>query len=124
MTSRTGPFRKEDRVRKRPEYQSITRRCTPMFTACLVFYACSTPERGRRLGCTVPKSVGNAVVRNRVKRLIREVFRGVRGRFPEGCALVVNAKRSAAGLTHAATLKAFGDVADRIAREGIPPCAP
>lgn len=94
-----------------------------MFTACLVFYACPAPEGGRRMGCTVPKSVGNAVVRNRVKRLIREVFRGMRERFPDGCALVVNAKRSAAGLSHAAALKAFGDVAERLAREGLPPCA-
>ena len=49
-----------------------------------------------RLGCTVPKVVGNAVERNRLKRLIREAFRRTRDRLPEGCVLVVNAKRSAA----------------------------
>ena len=113
---RTGPFRKEDKVRKRPEYLSIYRRAEPMYTARLVFYAC--PGGGpRRLGCTVPKIVGPAVERNRLKRLIREAFRHTRERFPQGCVLVVNAKRSAAGMGLADVLKAFLDIAGRLGRE-------
>ncbi len=92
-----------------------------MFTACLVFYACPGTGR-RRLGCTVPRTVGNAVTRNRVKRLVRECFRAMRERLPEGCTLVVNAKRSAAGLDHAAVVRAFETVAERLAREGYPGC--
>ncbi len=92
-----------------------------MFTACLVFYA--SPGTGRRrLGCTVPRSVGNAVARNRVKRLMRECFRTTREKLPEGCTLVVNAKRSAAGLDHTGALRAFEAIAERLAREGFPPC--
>lgn len=42
-----------------------------------------------RLGITTSRRVGNSVVRNRVRRLVREVFRRDRGSFPEGTDCVV-----------------------------------
>ncbi|MGE4401025.1 MAG: ribonuclease P protein component [Desulfobulbus sp.] len=42
-----------------------------------------------RLGISVPRKVGNAVRRNRIKRLIREIFRCNRTKFPERCDIVV-----------------------------------
>jgi ribonuclease P protein component len=122
VTPKTGSFGRDDRVRRRPEFQAVYKACAPIFTASLVFYA--RPGMGRRrLGCTVPRSVGGAVVRNRVKRLLREGFRRTRPRFPEGCTLVVNAKRSAGSLDFQGVLRAFEGVAERLAREGFPPCA-
>lgn len=94
-----------------------------MYTARLVFYACPGEGSRRRLGCTVPKVVGNAVLRTRLKRLIREAFRRVRDRLPEGCILIVNAKRSAADMTFGDALKYFSDVAERLQREGYRLCA-
>ncbi len=123
VTSPTGPFRKDDNVRKRPEYQSVYARALPMYTARLVFYACPGEGARRRLGCTVPKVVGNAVVRTRLKRLIREAFRRMRERLPEGCVLVVNAKRSAADMSLDEVLKHFADVTERLRRDGYRLCA-
>jgi len=48
-----------------------------------------------RLGVTVTKRVANAVGRNRVKRVVREVFRRNRHLFPIGCDVVVIAKSGA-----------------------------
>ncbi len=47
---------------------------------------------GTRLGITVTRKVGNAVCRNRIKRLVREWFR-LRSQGTGPCDLVVIAKR-------------------------------
>ncbi len=49
-----------------------------------------------RLGLTVPASVGSAVLRNRVKRRVREVFRLNQHSIPAGWDIVVNPRRDAA----------------------------
>jgi ribonuclease P protein component len=93
-------------------------------TAHLVFYARPAEVGIRRLGVTVPKKTGTAVERNRIKRLIREVFRRERGSLPDGCVLIVNAKRRAAELDFEGVRTAFRRLSDRLAEEGFPPCAP
>ena len=50
-----------------------------------------------RLGITVTRKVGNAVRRNRIKRLVREWFR-TRKEQLSGCDLVVIARRGASDL--------------------------
>jgi len=57
------------------------------------------PDLSGRLGLTVTKKVGNAVVRNRIKRLVREWMR-THGWVPTGWDIVVVAKDSAARQLH------------------------
>ena len=57
------------------------------------------PGATTRVGITVSSRVGNAVVRNRIKRWIREHVRRRRAALPAGD-LVVVAKASAATIAH------------------------
>jgi ribonuclease P protein component len=57
------------------------------------------PQLPGRLGLTVTKKVGNAVVRNRIKRLVREWIR-LHGWVPRGWDVVLVAKDSAARQLH------------------------
>jgi ribonuclease P protein component len=54
------------------------------------------PEAPTRLGLTVSRRVGGAVVRTRVKRRVREWFRQHRESCPKGKDLVVIARQAAA----------------------------
>jgi ribonuclease P protein component len=61
--------------------------------------------RDARLGITVSKKVGTAVVRNRVKRWIRESYRRIAHVTPQGMDLVVIAKPGAANAGYGATVE-------------------
>lgn len=61
--------------------------------------AADETHSGVRLGVTVSKRVGNSVVRNRLKRLIREWFRRARVGLPNGSEIVVIARDTARGLS-------------------------
>jgi ribonuclease P protein component len=50
------------------------------------------PEGEPRLGLAVPRSVGSAVVRNRVKRLLREAWRELLPTVPPGHDYVIAAR--------------------------------
>jgi ribonuclease P protein component len=48
----------------------------------------------RRLGVIASRRIGNAVERNRAKRLLREVFRNNQSMLPENCDLLLVARPS------------------------------
>lgn len=94
-------FPKTARIRKRSEYLAIQGKGRKLQTENFVVFVAASPSGPvgeGRVGITVSKRVGQAVVRNRVKRILREVYRRSRGQFPSGMDIVFVAKRSAAGL--------------------------
>jgi ribonuclease P protein component len=66
-----------------------------------------------RLGLAVPKSVGTAVVRNRVKRLLREVWRTCLDEVPPGRDYVLVARP---GIAETAEARGAGWLAEELAQ--------
>ncbi len=49
-------------------------------------------QQKTRLGLAIPKAYGNAVARNRLKRLLRETFRINKSKLPTGIDMVFSAR--------------------------------
>lgn len=96
---KTFGFSKWERIRKKKEFLEITRTGQRRQTLHFVIYLRPNPEGRVRLGMTVSRRVGNAVKRNRVKRLLREFFRLHKQRLPSHDFLII-AKKGAANLNY------------------------
>ncbi len=70
-------------------------------------------EKDGRVGIVTSKRVGNAVIRNRVRRRLREIFRAMRPRLIPGLWLVIVAKSPAAKATLAVLGEEFSQLAQR-----------
>ena len=99
------------RGRRRPEYLAIQNRGHRLAGPNLLLFAL---PGGGRLGVTVSKKVGGAVLRNRVKRWIRDCYRRRRPEFPPGLDLVVVARPPAAKADHGAVCKELTSLARRL----------
>ena len=110
-------FPKGARIRKRAEYLEIQRTGAAVHSRLFVGVVRVTGERAAtRLGITTTKKLGTAVVRNRIRRLVREAFRRNRGALPSGMNIVVIAKRAAIACTAAAVAADLAALGRRAAR--------
>jgi ribonuclease P protein component len=88
-------FRSEDRIRKQADFDRIYKARLYAADNVLVVNGQTNGLGHSRLGLSVSKKVGNAVARNRWKRLIREAFRLSRGLLPTGIDLIVRPQKAA-----------------------------
>ncbi len=77
-TSRSRSLPKAARVRTRREFLSARGQGRKTTTPHFLVVRTPAPAGMARIGITVTRKVGNAVVRNRIKRRIREAFRHIR----------------------------------------------
>lgn len=75
-------FPKRFRIRKRHEFRRVYEKGRRISARFVIIHHLDSGLDYPRIGITVTKKVGNAAVRNRWKRLIREVFRKNRPAFP------------------------------------------
>ncbi len=103
MALRTGRFSWSDRIQRSWQFQRISKQGRRVASQHFILLVAPRPAltggQSPQLGITVSQRVGKAVVRNRVKRMIREWFRHRRSELPRGCEMVVIARRPAAALS-------------------------
>lgn len=92
-------FPKSARLRKRPEFLSLSRTGKKVHSPNFIVISKSNEHGESRLGITVSSKIGNAPVRNRIKRLVREFFRRRRHKWVSDSDVVVIAKKGAAALS-------------------------
>lgn len=68
-------FPKQNRIRKRGEFLHLQRVGRRKSGTCFVVITRPRADRVSRLGITTSRKVGDAVRRNRVRRMVREFFR-------------------------------------------------
>lgn len=101
------------RLRRRGEFKRIQDSGWRFPSGSLILMLLPNDLGRRRLGVTVSARVGNAVVRARVKRWLRELFRRRRDQLPPSCDLVLVARAAAAE----SSLTKLGRDFDRVAEQ-------
>ncbi len=79
----------------------------------LVLYARKNRTATNRVGITVSKKLGHAVVRNRIRRRLREVYRLNEDRFQSGWDMVLVARSRAQKCSFATLTEAYLSLADK-----------
>ncbi len=82
-------------VKKNSDFQRIYQGGTSYANRLLVMYVMPSEHPETRIGISVSKKVGNSVVRHRVTRLIREIFRLHRAETDSGLDIIVVARPAA-----------------------------
>ncbi|RIW31573.1 ribonuclease P protein component [Bacillus salacetis] len=92
-------MRKEQRVKKNAEFQEVFKKGTSIANRQFVIYR--LPKDGQpyfRIGLSVSKKIGNAVVRNQIKRYIRQAFLELKDELKNNYDYVIIARKPAADM--------------------------
>jgi ribonuclease P protein component len=112
---------RRQRLSRSKDFDAVYRQGRSVSTRFLVLYwfPREDAEDAARLGLAVPKAVGGAVVRNRVKRQLRETWRELSDRVRPGHDYVLVARpalaEAAAASGHAWLVARVGEVLDKAA---------
>ena len=105
-------MQRRHRLSRSRDFDAVYRHGRSVSTRFLVLYTFPREDADEpRLGIAVPKSVGGAVVRNRVKRRLREAWRSSLEQIPSGRDYVLIARP---GLPDAADARGFDWLQERV----------
>jgi ribonuclease P protein component len=93
-------FARDSRLRARKLFLELYNRGQRVSTSYFVLFALPGASERSRLGITATKKFGHAVARNRIKRVVREIFRQSRGFAEPPIDVVVNVKHGARQQTY------------------------
>ena len=106
---------RHERVRLRPEFERAYERGQRLRGRFMTLFVASNGGTRCRLGVAATRKLGSAVVRNRAKRLARELFR--RQKPPAGLDIVVVPRREMLDASFATHEADYSDTLARCKRE-------
>ncbi|OQY59399.1 MAG: ribonuclease P protein component [Desulfobacteraceae bacterium 4572_88] len=109
-------FTKADRLLKRSEFLRLSKIGKRLHNKHFLAVFHPSQENRTRLGITVTKKIGNAVTRNRIKRLSRECFRLNRHSISGSWDINIIAKKGAANLAGDQVFSSLRNLFERIPR--------
>jgi ribonuclease P protein component len=108
-------------MRSSADFRTTVRRGIRAGRPTVVVHAASSRSSDVLVGLVVPKAVGNAVVRNSVKRRLRHIARDRIAETPDGCRIVLRALPAAAVRADALRIdvdSAWRSALERLSRRG------
>ncbi|MDI2586450.1 ribonuclease P protein component [Psychrobacillus sp. NEAU-3TGS] len=101
---------KRQRIKRNAEFQEIFKKGKSFANRQFVVYCLAKEEDYYRVGLSVSKKVGNAVVRNRIKRYIRQTFLEIHDQVYSKMDYIIIARNPAAKLDFHETKKSLEHV--------------
>ncbi|MHC4456081.1 MAG: ribonuclease P protein component [Planctomycetota bacterium] len=98
-------FPKKKRLVSNKQFEAVLARRLHVSDGLLTLYVAENDCGYSRLGVSVAKTCGGAVVRNRLKRLLRESFRQNQGEIPAGFDYLVIISHRSVSLDNSTSLK-------------------
>jgi ribonuclease P protein component len=105
------------RIVRGADYRSVYSAGLKLYSESFILFGKENHLGYRRLGITVSRKVGSAVIRNRAKRLFREIFRKSVAAIPDNIDLVVNARRECAEAVYRDLREEFLSAVGRLWRQ-------
>ncbi|EGO65073.1 ribonuclease P protein component [Acetonema longum DSM 6540] len=96
-----------DHLSKNIQFQTVYKSGKSYANRMMVLYVRHNDLAGRKVGFAAGKKLGNAVVRNRIKRLMREVYRHHQGKLIPGLDLILVGRQSMIDAGYKEAEKAF-----------------
>ncbi len=93
-------MRKIISIKKNEDFKKVFKLGKKVVMYCMVFYYKTNDLGISRFGFTASKKIGNAVTRNRIRRLFREACRLNMEKFPYNYDYVLVARKNAANLKY------------------------
>lgn len=102
---------KVNRLKKRYQFNYIYKNGTHFTSSALVLYVATSRTKSIKVGFAVTKKLGKAVVRNTIKRRLREIVRNQLPNLKQNYNIIIVARENVANFSFEALSKQFLDLA-------------
>lgn len=100
LSTRSIVMDKKYRLRKNQDFKKVYKRGKNYWNRNLILHVMENGLDHSRVGFTVSKKIGNSVVRNRVKRRLKEIFRRNFNNVKEEYDIIIIPKRNVVSIGH------------------------